>query len=425
MSVVTIDGKQYAASLFWVPAIQKTEIRRISKAGRRRHNVRFEELVGLGDGDGNPQGLPPLASTVVRVVGADRGTWTVAVATDDGRVCLIHQEQGSLARDGDIVFDREEDAWQKFQSFRQAEGRSFVSAGLFQEHPENFNPFDIGALGETANIMARVEREKDGGKHLLAGLLGLAVLSVGGYFVWDIFIKDPPPPPEPPIPTIAAALDSLTFIAGCENARRNVLLHVGGWELQRLTCSADFGASAGPADTPDSEKERRITRVHSALSGRPVLLAEWALVETLDPPVWRRIAEQELSTRGNWEVTQVAEKTAWAAVTLPPLLVEAEAVPPNYVTFRNAVERAFALQGVKIDHGVTPTHAQGAASVKLELPFELPKLYNMIRPAELTTLEVLRVVSRPDIGWDVLARKQEPRIVEEPDFIEKRANRQQ
>ncbi len=420
MSVVMIGGEAYVAGMLWLPALEKSEIAKAGKSGRRNYNVRYGELVGLVDGEGNPAGIAPLAPVVERVIGPDQGSWVAALATEEGEVCLVQQQAGALTRDGDVIFDREEDAWERFELVRESGGRAFVGPGLFEEHASRFAQLDLDLLSGQRASMAAVERDRGGRKNLVLTLLALIVLPVGGYLIWDNFIKEPPPRRPPPIPTVDAVIDRMTFVAGCENARRRTLLHVAGWDLKRVTCVFELGYALGISEEADVKNEERIAIGHGRFSKVPVMFAEWKLIEGFEPSVWRRIAEQQLGAGGGWEVVQVAESTAWAAVRLPNVLAKA-GTAPNYVDYRNMVERAFGLQTVDVLHGPQPLTPHGKAETRLTMTFGLAEFYDRIRPLE--GMEVVRVMTRPRERWGWIAeiRKQQAQTIQEPFFLERQA----
>lgn len=411
MSVVAIEGHRFAAGLFWLRTAEGREIHRLAAASGREYRVQYADQTGLADNEGDPQETSPLAPAIAVAIGAGEATWTAAVRTDDGLICVVRCDDGEFPRDGDRIFDDEEAAFAAFQAHRDEGGGAFATPGTFADAPpESLAVEDLVAAAGRVLALRRQKVRSPLRTAIVAGIVAI-VLPAGGYIGWEVFIKEPPPPPEVPIPMIDTAIDRLAFIEGCERARRRVLLDIAGWDLQRVSCTVFFGE--GEDDLANLQKAVR--SVAPDLAEGPVLLAEWRIRDGLEAAVWRRVAEDRLAESGSWQSFQMAGRQLWAALRLRRVLRQAEP-PPDYLEYRGSLERAFGLHGAEIVHGGQPITPDGPASAVLDVPHDLARIYRMLGP--VTGLEVLRVRNRRPTGWIIDVRKQEVSSIPEETFRE-------
>ena len=411
MSVVAIEGHRFAAGLFWLRTAEGRDIHRLAAASGREYRVQYADQTGLADNEGDPQEISPLAAAVAVAVGAGEATWTAAVRTDDGLICVVRCDDGEFPRDGDRIFDDEQSAFAAFQAHRDEGGGAFATPGTFSDAPpETLAVEDIVTAAGRVLPLRRQKVRSPLRTAVVAGLLAIG-LPAGGYLGWEVFIKEPPPPPKVPIPMVDTATDRLAFIEGCERARRRVLLDIAGWDLQRVSCTVFFGQ--GEDDLANLQKA--VLSVDPDFAEGPVLLAEWSIRDGLEAAVWRRVAEDRLSEAGSWKSFQMAGRQLWAGFRLPPVVREAEA-PQSYLEYRGSLERAFALHGADMVHGEQPITPDGPASAVLDVPYDLARIYRMLGP--VTGLEVLRVRNRHPTGWIIDVRKQEVSSIPEETFRE-------
>ena len=411
MSVLSVGGRKMAAGLEWEAGSTRMQVRQALAESGRSHMVQVDTQIGLAADEGNPKGAVPLAGALRKVCQGD--SWLALVADDGGeRFALVRQVNGKLLADGDRVYEGRQEAVGAFGEVRariearQAGGEFLATPGLFSDGA-GVEVLEVGTLAGAAKGLPTVRRAGGGangsqrGQWILIGVLVL-VAGFGGGWYFEKEIRElvyGKPKPSPKVRIVAAATDTGALLEGCAAAMGRNLLHLGGWQATEVDCYARFSHG-------------QILGVVPELRNRPALLAVWKLGPGLEAPAHRRLAERALGGGSGWDAYQVSEKTVWAVSALPPVIREYRK-PPLYREWREALERAFALRGVQIEHRKVPGAPGGTAGVVLVSHHSLAALKAMAEA--VPGLEFVRVTAK-QAGWTVLARKEEAERLAEPVF---------
>ena len=209
---------------------------------------------------------------------------------------------------------------------------------------------DTAALAETASkagpeiALRRTVRARRSGGRLVPAALGLAV-AVGLIAAWTqrdallAWFAKPEPMESPaallPEPAFAVSIDGAALIAACRRALIDHSPFMPAWRIERVACTARFA-------------DPELTALRPELAGRPVLLARWRLAAGHAEAMHRRLAETHLA---RWHAAAVADRRAWAAVPLAPVIRVTEAEAPSFLDLRRAVDRVFGTGAARIGYG--------------------------------------------------------------------------
>ena len=411
MSTILINGRPFAAGLYWLDRAGPAATARAARRFARPWCVHRAGQTGYAGGAGGdaPEGLPALAPALVDSIESD--FWMALVAgdaatgnsTDTGdteHYALIKVRDGAVLADGDEVFSNRDAAVEAFERARTLGWDLYATPGLLSSGADrDVTDLDVSNLAAAPeNVLRRapftgIRR----GRMSLVLLLSAAIAGV--WIAWlqrdsllDWIAGSEPvaviaPPAEP---RLSVAVDSAALIEACRRALIDYPPWMPAWRIESLTCAARFSDTELAALRPE-------------LAGRAVMLARWRLVPGHAEPLHRQLAEQHLS---RWYAASVVDARAWAVLPLGTVLRISDRAPPLFLAFRRAVDRELGLRGARIDYA---RGLQGGWTVRIVHPGPLPRLADLFRVSGgLAGLEITALDLGADGGWRLHGRPVAP-----------------
>ena len=394
MSALAIGGRRFAAGLDWMPkanAVQTANEARKQKSAWCAY--REIETGYAGPSEEYDEAMPALAAAVADAIGGER--WMALVGADDGRCGLVLFAEGKILADGDRVFRSADDALRAIANIDAKGWALHATPGLI----EGAGAIDASSLTTEAVLRPAPLSGVTRGRATQAGA-ALAVMGVlaGVWFNKDRIVALIMGPPETAKtekqeePRIAAVIDSAAFVAACREGIRRYTPGMPGWNLTALSCTARFSDS-------------KLVAVRPALKGKPVLVARWRMGRGSGESLRRRVAERHLAEwksgarPGEIEGSAVGRE-AWAAVALPPVIVEANAGRvPSRLALRASLDRRFGLRASRVEHG----RKGGETRIVMREPLSrIGALIEGVRGFEVTRL------AQGDGRWTIEGRRVKP-----------------
>ena len=419
MSAITVGGRTYAAGLYWLGREGARATARTARRLNRPWCLHHGGRTGFAaEGGGTVEGLPALAAALLERI--EDGFWMAMVegeansstAGSGCRYALVKARDGAVLADGDEVFDDRGAALAAFERARGLGWSLHATPGLLDEldGKDEVKPLDPKALDATASGLAaaialvRAAPSTERMRVSPAAAIGLAALVAAGA-LWlqrDAIVAWLVPPAPAPAPALAerevsAGVDTASLVAACRRALVDDPPFIPGWLVERIDCAARF------ADT-------EILAAVPGLAGRAVLLVRWRLLPGHAEAVQRRVAEAHLARR---HAAAVSDGRAWSAAPLGPVLREADALAPPFLTLRRAVDRRFGARGARLGYA---RDADGSWRIAIEDPGPLSRLGALA--GGIGGLEVTRLSRGADGGWRLEARPLAPERMTETQFRE-------
>ena len=409
MSSIVVNGRSYAAALYWLDRTGPAATARAARRFARPWCVHHAGQTGYAGGvdEDAPEGLPALAPALLQLI--DGEFWMALIAGEappggkpageSERYALIKVRDGAVLADGDEVFTRRDAAIEAFGRARALGWELYATPGLLDAGANrNVRALDVSGLPAGPGIALRrapftgVRR-----RHMALALLLPAVLS-GAAFAWlgrDTLVSwivgpEPvavvaPPAAEAELPV---SVDSAALIEACRRALIDYPPWLPAWRIETLSCAARFA-------------DPELAALRPELAGRAVMLVRWRLAAGHAEPLHRQLAEQHLS---RWYAASVVDARAWAAAPLAPVLRIEGRTPPPFLALRRAVDRG--LAGARIDYARGP---QGGWTVRIGHSGSLSGLAGRIRGITDTAgLEITRLDRAPDGAWRLQGRPMAP-----------------
>ena len=421
MSTILINGRPFAAGLYWLeragPATTARAARRFARPWCV-HRAGQTGYAGGSEGD-TPEGLPALALALVdsiesefwmALVASDAAMGDAADTGDTGHYALIKVRDGAVLADGDEVFTGRDAAVEAFTRARTLGWDLYATPGLLAGGA-NRDVTDLDASSLTAapdNVLRRVPFTRIGRAHLALALLFPAAVA-GVWIAWlqRDAVLDWIAGPEPVVaaapptdPDLAVAVDSTALIEACRRALIDYPPWLPAWRIESLACAARFS-------------DPELAALRPELAGRAVMLARWRLGPGHAEPLHRQLAEQHLS---RWYAASVVDARAWAVVPLAPMLRISDRAPLSFLVFRRAVDRELGLRGARIDYARSP---QGGWTARISHPGPLSYLADLFREAAgLAGLEITGLDLGADGGWRLHGRPVAPEAMTRAEFRE-------
>ena len=421
MSTILINGRPFAAGLYWLERSGPAATARAARRFARPWCVHRAGQTGYAGGaeDDAPEGLPALAPALVDSVESD--FWMALVAGDaatgdstdrgdTGHYALIKVRDGAVLADGDEVFTGRDAAVEAFNRARALGWDLYATPGLLSSGADrDVTDLDVSNLAAAPeNVLRRAPFSG-----IRRGRLGLVLLlsaAIAG--VWIAWLQrdallDWIAGPEPVVvaapptdPDLAVAVDSAALIEACRRALIDYPPWLPAWRIESLTCAARFS-------------DPELAALRPELAGRAVMLARWRLVPGHAEPLHRQLAEQHLS---RWYAASVVDARAWAVLPLGTVLRISDRAPPLFLAFRRAVDRELGLRGARIDYARGP---QGGWTVRIGHPGPLPRLADQFREAAgLAGVEITTLDLGADGGWRLHGRPVAPEAMTLAEFRE-------
>lgn len=417
MSTIIINGRSYAAALYWLDRTGPTATARAARRFARPWCVHHAGQTGYAGGvdDDTPEGLPALAPALLESI--DGEFWMALIAGEAApggepvgeseRYALIKVRDGAVLADGDEVFTKRDTAIEAFGRARTLGWELYATPGLLDAGANrNVRALDVSGLPAGPRIaLRRVPFTGVRRRHMALALLLPAVLS-GAAFAWlgrDTLVSwivgpEPvaviaPPAAEAELPV---SVDSAALIEACRRALIDYPPWLPAWRIETLSCAARFA-------------DPELAALRPELAGRAVMLVRWRLAAGHAEPLHRQLAEQHLS---RWYAASVVDARAWAAAPLAPVLRIEERAPPPFLALRRAVDRG--LAGARIDYARGP---QGGWTVRIRHSGSLSGLAGRIREITDTAgLEITRLDRAPDGAWRLRGRPTAPEAMTQAAF---------
>ena len=415
MSTILINGRPFAAGLYWLERSGPAATARAARRFARPWCVHRAGQTGYaGDTeDDAPEGLPALAPALVDSIESE--FWMALAAGDaaagaSGRFALIKVRDGAVLADGDEVFTNRDAALEAFGRARALGWDLYATPGLLAGGGDReVTDLDVSSLAAAPeNVLRRAPFTRIGRAHLGLVLLLLAVLA-GVWIAWlqrDALLDwiagpEPVTAIAPPAePELAVAVDSAALIEACRRGLIDYPPWLPAWRIESLSCAARFA-------------DPELAALRPELAGGPVMLARWRLVPGHAEPLHRQVAEQHLS---RWYAASVVDARAWAVVPLAPMLRTVESAPPLFLTLRRAVDRELGIRGARVDYARGP---QGGWTVRIVHPGPLSDLADLFREAGgLAVLEITALDRGGDGGWRLHGRPVAPEAMTRAGFRE-------
>ena len=392
MSVLILDGKNFAAGLFWLDRGGAAAVARNARAFSRPWYLHWGGQTGYAADEEAPGGCPSLAASLQVHIGAQ--SWMALVEAADGRLALVKARDGAFLADGDEVFPDRVSGLAAFERSRDVGWTLYATPGLVEGEVAEIDPSVLPidpAMKLSAAPLARLSQRK------AAALLALAAAVAGAAVLWSereslwLLVVGPPPVPEaelePVEPPVRAALDTGTLMAACRRALMDDPPYLPAWQTERVSCEGRFADLALVAVRPE-------------LEDRAVLVVRWHLETGRSEPVHRRIAEAHLST---WYAASVTGVRAWAVTPLEPVLVLADDAPPSLLEFRLAVDRRLGARGTRIEYP-----AQGADGIEVRIATRRPPGHLAAALAGVPGFELVRLARGAGGEWSLEGRRLAP-----------------
>ena len=406
MSVLSIDGRRFAAGLYWLERGNAASVARSARAFGRPWHVHWGEQTGYAADEEKPDSCPSLAASLQAQIAAP--FWMALVEADDGRLALVKARDGAMLADGDEVFPDRASALEAFARARDVGWTLHVTPGLVEGEVAGIDPSalaDDPAMRLVAAPLARLSLPRVGRfLALAAAVAGAAVMWSYREDVWRL-VTGPEPVAETEIPVeppVTVALDSDALIAGCRQALIDHPPYLPAWRTERVSCEGRFADVALIAARPE-------------LEDRAVLVVRWRL-ETgqgnslvRPEPLHRRIAEAHLS---DWYAASVIGTRAWAVVPLEPVLRLSAANPPSLLEFRREVDRRFGTRGTRIEY---PGQADG---IEVRIVTRRPPARLAEAVAGVPGLELVRLARDAAGEWRMEGRRVSPLSIPKSRFEE-------
>ena len=411
MSTILINGRPFAAGLYWLERAGPATTARAARRFARPWCVHRAGQTGYAGGaEGNaPEGLPALAPALVdsvesefwmALVAGDAATGDSPDTGDTGRYALIKVRDGAVLADGDEVFTGRDAAVEAFGRARALGWDLYATPGLLAGGADHdVTDLDVSSLAAAPeNVLRRAPFTRIGRGRLALALLLPAALA-GVWIAWlqrDAlldWIAGPQPvvaAAPPTDPDLAVAVNSAALIEACRRALIDHPPWLPAWRIESLACAARFS-------------DPELAALRPELAGRAVMLARWRLGPGHAEPLHRQLAEQHLS---RWYAASVVDAVAWAVLPLGPVLRISDRAPLSFLVFRRAVDRELGLRGARIDYARGP---QGGWIVRIVHPGPLSYLADLFREAAgLAGLEITALDLGADGGWRLHGRPVAP-----------------
>ena len=412
MSTILINGRPFAAGLYWLdragPAATARAARRFARPWCV-HRAGQTGYAGGAEGD-TPEGLPALALALVdsiesefwmALVASDAATGDATDTDDTGHYALIKVRDGAVLADGDEVFTGRDAAVEAFGRARALGWDLYATPGLLAGGADReVTELDVSNLAAAPeNVLRRAPFTRIGRVHLALALL-LPAIFAGASAAWlqrDTLLDWISGGPEPVTaiappaePELAVAVDSAALIEACRRALIDYPPWLPAWRIESLSCAARFA-------------DPELAALRPELAGGPVMLARWRLGPGHAEPLHRQLAEEHLS---RWYAASVVDAHAWAVLPLGLVLRISDRAPPLFLAFRGAVDRELGLRGARIDYARGP---QGGWIVRIVHPGPLSYLADLFREAAgLAGLEITALDLGADGGWRLHGRPVAP-----------------
>ena len=413
MSTILINGRPFAAGLYWLERSGPAATARAARRFARPWCVHRAGQTGYAGGteDDATEGLPALALALVDSIESE--FWMALVAghsalgdadadagSDNGRYALIKVRDGAVLADGDEVFTGRDAAVEAFNRARALGWDLYATPGLLSSGADrDVTDLDVSNLAAAPEYVLRrapftgLRR----GRMSLVLLLFAAIAGVWIAWLQRDALLDWIAGPEPVVvaapptePDLAVAVDSVALIEACRRALIDYPPWLPAWRIESLTCAARFS-------------DPELAGLRPELAGRAVMLARWRLVPGHAEPLHRQLAEQHLS---RWYAASVVDARAWAVLPLGTVLRISDRAPPLFLAFRRAVDRELGLRGARIDYVRGP---QGGWTVRIGHPGPLPHLADQFREAAgLAGLEITGLDRGADGSWRLHGRPVAP-----------------
>lgn len=432
MSVIVVNGRAYAAGLYWLARSGRRATARTARRLGRPWCVHDGERTGFAAAAGGigrtegprpegagpagphpegvqPEGVAALALALKATIEDEFWMALVGGSREDGegRYALVKARGGAVLADGDEAFDDRAAAMEAFERARHLGWALYATPGLAAELNASgpavaaldVAALDAAAAGAGSAIVLTPAAPERADRRRVAGVAVLAALTAAaaGWFEREaVFAWLAGPAPEPaavapgPEPTVAVAVDGAALIAACREALIGNPPWLTAWRIEGIVCAARFGDPA-------------LTALRPELAGRPVLLVRWRLRPGHDDALQRRLAEAHLARR---HAASVSGGRAWAAVPLAPVLRVVNADTPSFLELRRAVDRAFGAGAARIGYA---RDAEGAWSVRIDDPGPLGRLGPLA--GGIAGLEVAALTRGEDGPWRLEARPTAPETV--------------
>ena len=383
MSVVTVEGRSFAAGLYWLE--RSTTLGVISNARRFRRHSHVHWSRQTGYADKSADGLPSLAAALLDHVPGD--FWMALVEGHENRFALVKVREGSILADGDEVFDDRASALQAFEKARGVGWALYASRGLVQGPVVDL---DTSVLSTEPDLRLRPVPLAGSIRHVSAAIIGLAATTTAAFLfpgdgLLNWIIGDPKPevPRAEPSP-LSVIIDSTVFLEACRQALLDHTPFLPAWETRRITCHARFD-------------ETTLVAVRPELADLAVLVVNWTLQSGRAVPVHRRIAEARLS---EWYAASVTDSEAWAVAILEPVLRTSESPPPDFLSFRRSLDRRLGARNLKVEF-----RADGPGALTIRTGQPVHRFGDLI--SGIPGLEVTRLTSRGNGEWRIEARREQ------------------
>ena len=452
MSVIQVEGRAFAAGLYWLerggPGATARTARRLGRPWCVHHGERTgfavddpaETLVAEPPGPQtlvpeNPGGLrhERLPALALALLAAVEGAFWMALVEGDAdpsggrRYALVKARGGAVLADGDEVFEDREAAVAAFERARPLGWSLFATPGLQDElggagtdpragdtragdtragdtRAGEVAVLDPAALDEAATragVSITLVRASPRRRWLrsAAAVLGVAALTAiavlwferEALIAWLAGTETVAfAPAVRPAPEVAVAVDGAALIAAC---RKALIAHppfLPAWRIERIECAARF------AD-PD------LAGLVPELAGRAALLVRWRLADGHAEAVQRRVAERHLA---GWYAAAVAGARAWAAAPLGPVLRVVDTPAPAFVELRGAVDRVFGAGGGRVGYA---RGAGGGWTVRIDEYGPLARLASLA--GGIAGLEITALARGEEGPWRLEGRPAEPETV--------------
>ena len=413
MSTILINGRRFAAGLYWLDRAGPAATARAARRFARPWCVHRAGQTGYaGDTeDDAPEGLPALAPALVDSIESE--FWMALAAGDaaagaSGRFALIKVRDGAVLADGDEAFTNRDAALEAFGRARALGWDLYATPGLLAGGADReVTELDVSSLAAAPeNVLRRAPFTRIGRSRLALVLLLPAAIA-GVWIAWIhrdalldwiggtefVAVIEPLPVPE-----LAVAVDSVALIEACRRALIDYPPWLPAWRIESLSCVARFA-------------DPELAALRPELAGRAVMLARWRLGPGHAEPLHRQVAEQHLS---RWYAASVVDARAWAAVPLAPMLRTVESAPSLFLTLRRAVDRELGIRGARVDYARGP---QGGWTVRIGYPGPLSDLADLFREAGgLAGLEITALDRGGDGGWRLHGRPVAPEAMTRAGF---------
>ena len=409
MSTLVINGRRFAAGLYWLERSGPAATARAARRFARPWCVHRAGQTGYAGGteDDAPEGLPALAPALVDSIESE--FWMALVAGDaapgdsggSGRFAVTKVRDGAVLADGDEVFSNRDAAVEAFTRAQTLGWDLYATPGLLAGGADReVTELDVSSLAAAPeNVLRRAPFTRIGRAHLALALL-LPAIFAGGSAAWlqrDALLDWISGGPEPVTaiappaePELAVAVDSAALIEACRRALIDYPPWLPAWRIESLSCVARFA-------------DPELAALRPELAGGPVMLARWRLVPGHAEPLHRQVAEQHLS---RWYAASVVDTRAWAVMPLGTVLRISDRAPLSFLVFRRAVDRELGLRGARIDYARGP---QGDWTVRIGHPGPLPRLADLFREAAgLAGIEITGLDRGADGSWRLHGRPVAP-----------------